>query len=45
MPESLVLSMFSVGREAACPAASHEMARDEASHGKALKGLLERYFR
>ena len=22
----------------------HEMARDEASHGKALKGLLERYF-
>ena len=23
----------------------HEMARDEARHGKALKGLLERYFR
>ena len=22
----------------------HEMARDEARHGKALKGLLERYF-
>ena len=23
----------------------HEMARDEARHGKALKGLLERYFK
>ena len=23
----------------------HEMARDEARHGKALKGMLERYFR
>ena len=23
----------------------HEMARDEASHGKAFKGLLERYFK
>ena len=23
----------------------HEMARDEARHGKALQGLLERYFR
>ena len=23
----------------------HEMARDEARHGVALKGLLERYFR
>ena len=22
----------------------HEMARDEARHGKALKGLLDRYF-
>ena len=22
----------------------HEMARDEARHGKAFKGLLERYF-
>ena len=22
----------------------HEMARDEARHGRALKGLLERYF-
>ena len=22
----------------------HEMARDEARHGKALQGLLERYF-
>ena len=22
----------------------HEMVRDEARHGKALKGLLERYF-
>ena len=22
----------------------HEMAKDEARHGKALKGLLERYF-
>ena len=22
----------------------HEMARDEAQHGKAFKGLLERYF-
>ncbi len=25
-------------------APSKEMARDEARHGKALKGLLERYF-
>ena len=25
--------------------AVHEMARDEARHGKALKGLLERYFK
>jgi rubrerythrin len=23
----------------------HEMARDEARHGKALKGLLDRYFK
>ncbi len=23
----------------------HEMARDEARHGKAFKGLLERYFK
>ena len=23
----------------------HEMARDEARHGRALKGLLERYFK
>ena len=23
----------------------HEMAKDEARHGKALKGLLERYFK
>ena len=23
----------------------HEMARDEARHGKALQGLLERYFK
>ena len=23
----------------------HEMTRDEARHGKALKGLLERYFK
>ena len=23
----------------------HEMARDEARHGKALKGMLERYFK
>ena len=23
----------------------HEMAKDEARHGKALQGLLERYFR
>jgi hypothetical protein len=23
----------------------HEMARDEAGHGKALKGMLERYFK
>lgn len=22
----------------------HEMARDEARHGKALKGMLDRYF-
>ena len=27
------------------PAAVHEMARDEARHGVALKGLLERYFK
>jgi len=25
--------------------ASYEMARDEARHGKALKGLLDRYFK
>ncbi len=24
---------------------AHEMARDEARHGKAFKGLLERYFK
>ena len=24
---------------------THEMARDEARHGKAFKGLLERYFK
>ena len=32
----------------ACPAASHtvhEMARAEARHGVALKGMLERYFK
>ena len=23
----------------------HEMARDEARHGKALQGMLERYFK
>ena len=23
----------------------HEMAKDEARHGRALKGLLERYFK
>ena len=23
----------------------HEMAKDEARHGKALQGLLERYFK
>ena len=29
-----------------CPAwhSVHEMARDEARHGKAFKGLLDRYF-
>ena len=32
-----------IGREAACPSA-RQMARDEASHGKALEGLLKRYF-
>ena len=29
----------------AIPDTGHEMARDEARHGKALKGLLERYFK
>lgn len=24
---------------------THEMAKDEARHGRALKGLLERYFK
>ena len=34
--------------DAACPSARHtvhEMARDEARHGVALKGMLERYFK
>ena len=30
---------------AAINATVHEMARDEARHGKALKGLLDRYFK
>ena len=38
------LLRFPIGHEAACPSA-RQMARDEARHGKALKGLLERYFR
>ena len=39
---------YFIGREAACQRGErtvHEMARDEARHGKALKGLLERYFK
>lgn len=32
-----------IGREAACPSA-RQMARDEARHGKALEGMLKRYF-
>ena len=32
-----------IGREAACPSA-RLMARDEARHGKAFAGLLNRYF-
>ena len=32
-----------IGREAACPSA-RQMARDEARHGKAFEGLLNRYF-
>ena len=34
---------FPIGREAACPSA-RQMARDEARHGKALEGMLKRYF-
>ena len=37
-----------LGREAACQRGErtvHEMARDEARHGKALQGLLNRYFK
>lgn len=34
---------FPIGREAACPSA-RQMARDEARHGKAFEGLLNRYF-
>ena len=29
----------------AIPDTVHEMARDEARHGKALQGLLNRYFK
>ncbi len=39
-------------RKAFCPhwscersEATHEMAKDEASHGKAFEGLLKRYFK
>ena len=32
-----------IGREAACPSA-RQMARDAARHGKALEGMLKRYF-
>ena len=39
-----IIGSFPIGREAACPSA-RQMARDEARHGKALKGLLERYFK
>ncbi len=35
---------FTEGRFAA-RSTVHEMARDEARHGKALKGLLDRYFK
>ena len=40
MGEALISQCFPIGREAACPSARHE-----ARHGKALKGLLERYFK
>lgn len=39
---------FPIGREAACQTGEvsvHEMARDEARHGKAFEGLLQRYFK
>lgn len=32
------------GRAAACQRGERQMARDEARHGKAFEGLLERYF-
>ena len=36
---------FEEAEHAAIHDTVHEMARDEARHGKALKGLLERYFK
>ena len=42
--EALRRKQFPLGREAACPSA-RPMARDEARHGKALEGLLKRYFK
>ena len=42
--EALSRKRFPIGREAACPSA-RPMARNEARHGKALEGLLKRYFK
>ena len=44
VPEDWVCPTCGLGKDAIHDTV-HEMAKDEARHGRALKGLLERYFK